>query len=329
MFWTSTKEYLPAPYDREADLEKAIRKVENALFGPWRIYLDPKKKIGVQGKTQNIPDGYLIDLSSARVPVLYVVENELAKHDPLRHIAVQILQFSLSFESSPSAVKAIVKAALADRKDKWRQCEQYALENGFENVDYLLERMIFGKDKFRALVVIDACVDELETVLVSKFRFPVEIITLERFRNGNEDGFIFSPFLAEVEIGAGDGSGAASLDPEEIDTLVVPAREDGFRDVFLKENRWYAVRLHSSMIPRLRHIAAYQVAPVSAVTHIAPIESIEPWKDTGKYVINFSGPASPIGPVPLVPKGRVKALQGLRYTARKRLIGAGNLDGVF
>jgi hypothetical protein len=35
------------------------------------------------------PDGYLID-PSGQVPRLYVVENELAAHDPLRHIAVQI-----------------------------------------------------------------------------------------------------------------------------------------------------------------------------------------------------------------------------------------------
>jgi hypothetical protein len=51
-----------------------------------------KKKIGKKGGLRNIPDGYLIDLSDAK-PRLFVVENELAVHDPLRHIAVQILQF--------------------------------------------------------------------------------------------------------------------------------------------------------------------------------------------------------------------------------------------
>ena len=62
--------------------------------------LETKKLIGQPGKTQNIPDGYLLDFSSAKKPVLYLVEVELAKHDPLRHIA-QLLGFSLSFQSTP------------------------------------------------------------------------------------------------------------------------------------------------------------------------------------------------------------------------------------
>ncbi len=73
----------------------------------------------------------------------------------------------------------------------------------------------------------------------------------------------------------------------------------------------------------------YQVAPVSAITHVAPVKSIEPWKDTGKYVVNFSQPAEPIGPIKLVKGGRVKALYNLRYTSRARLEGAKTLDDVW
>jgi hypothetical protein len=57
--------------------------------------------------------------------------------------------------------------------------------------------------------------------------------------------------------------------------------------VFLGEDRWYAVRIHGSMRPQIKFAAAYQVAPVSAITHIAPVRSIEPWKDTGKVVLTF------------------------------------------
>lgn len=327
MFWTSSKKYLPHPFAREADLETAIIQLANDLFGDSRIYLDVKRLIG-NGSVRNIPDGYLIDLSSSRSPSLYVVENELASHDPLRHIAVQILQFSLSFESSPSRVKAIVKEALAALPDKWAQCEEFARVNGFENVDFLLETMIFGRDKFRALVVIDECVDELETVLVSRFRFPVEILTLERYGRGDDVAYRFSPFLADV-LEDVQREGHPPLDPAEIDTVVVPAHDDGFQATFLGENRWYSIRLHSSMIPRIKYIAVYRVRPVSAITHIAPVESIEPWKDTGKYVVNFLEPAEEIGPIELVRNGRVNALQNLRYTTRERLLNSGNLDDVF
>jgi hypothetical protein len=60
-----------------------------------------KKLIGESRKTQNIPDGYLLDLSSPRKPVLYHVEVELARHDPLWHIAQELLNSSLSFKSTP------------------------------------------------------------------------------------------------------------------------------------------------------------------------------------------------------------------------------------
>jgi len=115
----------------------------------------------------------------------------------------------------------------------------------------------------------------------------------------------------------------------EVDTVVVPAREDGFKKVFLGENRWYEIRMHHSVIPRIKYIAAYQVAPVSAITHWAPVKNIEPWQDTGKFVVNFAKPAKKISPIPLVPKSRVKALQNTRYTSFDRLQKAKTLDEVF
>jgi hypothetical protein len=115
----------------------------------------------------------------------------------------------------------------------------------------------------------------------------------------------------------------------EVDTIVVPAREDGFHEVFLGENRWYAIRMHHSVIPRIKYIAAYQVAPVSAITHWAPVKNIEPWQDTGKFVVNFAEPAKEVSPIPLVPKSRVKALQNTRYTSFDRLQKAKTLDEAF
>ena len=142
MLWTHEKVYTEEPFELEADLEKAINEVEEPLFGSSRIYIEVKKRIGVLGGVQNIPDAYLIDLTSKKKPVLYVVENELAKHHPLKHIAVQILQFSLSFESTPQTVKSILKEALTKNQAAYKKCQKYALEHGFENVDYLLEKQI-------------------------------------------------------------------------------------------------------------------------------------------------------------------------------------------
>lgn len=336
MLWTPTGKFYEEPYSYEADLEAAIKTVSPDLFGPERIYLDVKKKIGAKGKTNNIPDAYLIDLTSTKEPRIMVVENEFAKHDPLRHIAVQILQMSLSFEATPQKVKSIVKAALDAHPEGRERCEKYAEANGFENVDYLLERMIYDGG-FGALVIIDELPEELETVLVSKFKFGVEVLTLSRYRNEEGDrAYSFEPFLEDVDAatgknaaGAGKGD-AAKVDPSDIDTIVVPAREEGFQETVLGEDRWYAIRMHSSMIPKIKHLAVYRVAPVSAITHVAPVQDIEPWKSTNKYVVNFAEPIEELKKsVKLVQKGKVKAPQAPRYTSYERLMGARNLDEAF
>jgi len=72
------------------------------------------------------------------------------------------------------------------------------------------------------------------------------------------------------------------------------------------------------MLPKIKYIAAYQTQPVSAVTHFAPVERIEPYGEGGKYKVVFSEPAKLIGPIPYgnAPAG---AMQGPRYTSLKRL----------
>ena len=336
MFWTPEKHYLDDPFDTEAQLEAAISVVSNTLFGPNRIYLDVKKLVGAKGKTNNIPDGYLIDLTSKKEPRLFVVENELASHDPLNHVAVQILEFSLSFETSPFKLKAILKDALKANLAALQLCGTYAAANGFENVDYLLERLIRKDNAFNALVIIDQLEEELETLLLSRFKFPVEILTLQRFKTKDgETAYRFDPFLADLAIPAAETKAKAGtepgVDPSDLDTIVVPAQEEGFKETFLGENRWYQIRIHSSMIPRIKYIAAYRTAPVSAITHIAPVRTIELWKDSSKYVLNFSEPAKEIPPIKLVPKpqGTVKAPQAPRYTSHQRLTKATNLDEAF
>ena len=153
VMWTNAGPYRQIGYADEADLENAILEVASELFGKDRIYLDVKKKIGAKGGQRNIPDGYLIDLSGSR-PRLYVVENELAAHDPLRHVAVQILQFSLSFESEPRLVKTILFNALQERPAAMQLCAQYTKSHNFRNLDHLLEAMVF-EGPFAALVIIE------------------------------------------------------------------------------------------------------------------------------------------------------------------------------
>lgn len=104
-----------------------------------------------------------------------------------------------------------------------------------------------------------------------------------------------------------------------LDTIIVPAQEDGFKRVFIGENCWYAIRIGGGKLNDIKYIAAYQTAPISAVTHYAEIESIEPYGDGGKYKLNFVAQAIPIGPIKFT-GGKQGTLQSARYTTYDKLL---------
>ena len=51
------------------------------------------------------------------------------------------------------------------------------------------------------------------------------------------------------------------------DTIVVPARKEGFDRVFIGEDRWYAIKFSEAMQKQIKYIAGYQVKPISKITH--------------------------------------------------------------
>jgi len=111
-------------------------------------------------------------------------------------------------------------------------------------------------------------------------------------------------------------------------TIIVPAQEEGFNDVFLGENCWYAIRIGGGKLNEIKYIAAYQTAPVSAVTHYAEVESIEPYGDGGKYKLNFVTSAEPIGPI-VFGGAKQGTLQSPRYTTYEKLLSAKEVLDLF
>jgi len=328
MLWNKENKFELAQYSKETEMEAAIQETKGELFGKNRIYLDIKKRIGEKGKKENIPDGYLIDLTSHKNPRLFVVEAELAKHHPLKHIAVQILEFNLAFEASPQRVKKILRNVLESDEEACNVFNEYVKNSGHQNIDYLLDKLVYDCP-FSALVIIDKIEDNLSNVLAKKFNFGVEIISLKRFQDDkNNYLYEFEPFLHEVEYYA-ENNDTPYISASDVDTIIVPAQEEGFNDVFLGENRWHEIRINTSMIPRIKYIAAYETAPNSYIRYYAEVASIEPWKDSGKYVVNFKGSPEEITPIKLVKNGKVKAPQSSRYTTFDKLIKAKNLDEVF
>ena len=81
------------------------------------------------------------------------------------------------------------------------------------------------------------------------------------------------------------------------DTIVIPAHDEGFRNVFLAEHRWLPVLpIQREIMQGLRYIAVYRTDPVSAITHFARIKAIKPLANSKKLEISFEAPQK-IGPL--------------------------------
>lgn len=119
----------------------------------------------------------------------------------------------------------------------------------------------------------------------------------------------------------------------DFDTVLVAARPQNFKQFFIKERKWYPIYLSPQSIPRLKHIAVYQVAPTKAITHAADIIEIvelnpRPFRTKHSYAISFSEPHE-IPPIPYVAARDGKCrVQSKWFTQLSRLLAAHTLSDV-
>jgi predicted DNA binding CopG/RHH family protein len=317
------KTYKYYEYTLEGEFERVI--VDNAtqIFGANSVYIDIKKKIGDNIVT--IPDGYLVDFSFAEKPRLYIIENEISTHDPYKHIGSQLLKFAISYKASGRNIKKFILDFLTDHKDSYDFIEKRLKTAGYRNIDAFLDALILDVP-VTAIVIIDKSSKELENVL-SQLAMKTDIIEFQTFSNGNEKIHKFNPFNEEIrEI---EESIEKDINIEDLDTIVVPAHAEGFQSAFINSNSWWSIRISSSMLDRIKYIAAYQVAPISAITHVAEVAKIEKYEDTNKYKVYFKDPAIEINHVQLDTKKKWNAPQAPRYTSYEKLIKAKVLSEVF
>jgi hypothetical protein len=120
---------------------------------------------------------------------------------------------------------------------------------------------------------------------------------------------------------------------KNFDTIVCPARDEGFESAFMGQRAWWALRIRETNLPKIRYIAIYRVAPTSAITHYGEVDRIEPYTGSdepeGKYKIFLKGGAVELErPVGLGKNVNLKP-QGIKYACLGDILRATTLEDVF
>ncbi len=320
-------EYKRTDFRNEDELEKVVVKNYKRIFGEKTVYFDIKKKVkSKKGNINSIPDGYVISFMGPK-PRLLVIENELSIHDPIKHIGIQLWNFASSFKDGNRTIKKFLLNEINNNKSIKQEINKYLKKTVFPNISELLDFVIFEND-YSFVVVIDDITETLNFALKQLANKP-DIIELKKYTSTIDASKIiyrYDKFQGELLVSISK----KVLNVSEFDTIVCPANKQGFKDVFLGEDRWYAIRMSPSIIPQIRYVAMYETAPVSAIRWIGIIKEIKPYKDTAKYEIILIDKKQ-IKPIKLTPEETKKgyAPQGPRYSKMDLIKKAKKMSDIF
>ncbi len=181
------------------------------------------------------------------------------------------------------------------------------------------------QNTIKIILCIDETTNDLNQAL-RIFQSPPDIVTLQRF--ADKDGnftYVYEPLHDEI-------TDLNSQDKEaryQYDTVVCAAFEEGFKHAYIENNAWWAIRLSQEAREKLKYLAIYEKWPVGAVRHYAKIEKIEPYKDSGKFIVYLQNKKT-IEPIKLdVPYRRGVAPQGPRYITIEKLLSSKKLSDLW
>ncbi len=320
------KIFKSSKFENEAELEKVVVKNSKPIFGQKSVYFDIKKRVkSSSGNILSIPDGYVINFSE-REPKLYIIENEISTHDAYRDIGSQLMRFGSSFKNGSIEIKNFL---LEEIKKNHKISDEIneLIKGRYNNFSELLDFVVFDNE-YGFIVVIDEATEAVNSVLKQLANQP-DVIEIGKYTsNTNEIIYQFSEFQEEIREALTKHVKAIS----DIDTIVCPANKEGFERVFIGENKWYAIRMSPSIIPQIKYIAMYETSPVSAIRWLGTVQSIKPYKDTGKFEVTISERKKITNPLKLTQdesKHGGIAPQGPRYSKLELIEKANKLSDIF
>jgi len=322
------KEFLESTFKTENELEKIVVKNYEKIFGEKTYYFDLKKGMRhKKGDLLTIPDGYLLRFS--REPSLTIIENELSTHDIVRHIGLQFVRFNSALtDTSKYQVRKFLINYLKENPKEEEKVQKLLSETSYKDSLSLLDQVTMEQEIGFA-IVIDKTTEELERV-VSPFH--PEIIVIKKYQNQNKELIYHVESESnqlEIQTVTNKTKKKGMRKNPEIDTIVCAARDEGFNEVFLTENRWFAITINPIRIPKIKYIAMYEVKPISAIRYVGKVKEIKPYKNSGKYEVILEGPATKIKPIKLSSENPNLAPQAPKYTIKTLIDKASKLEDIF
>lgn len=318
----NNEEYTLLDFDNEAEFEKAVIENKSFLFGKDSVYLDIKHRIGIE-RYRGIPDAFLIDFFDSKNPVLYLVENELARHDVYSHITEQIARFTTSAITSASQIRDLLIKAIETNSEIKSEVNKRLSASVFRNTTDLAIHLV--ESQIRIVVAINDISADLNLAL-KIFETPPDTVLLQRYQSGSKISYYYEPMRDEVEDIETQKRKRGST--AEFDTVVCAAYPDGFKEAYLEKDAWWAIRLSQAAREKLNYLAIYEKAPVAHISHYAEIDKIEPYKDTGKYIVYLKNKKT-IKPIKLGEAKSGDAPQAPRYTTLDHLLKAKKISDLW
>lgn len=298
----------------------------DVIFGKNTVYFDIKKKVRTKkGGLGSVPDGYLISFIGGS-PKLFIVENKTSDFDELA-IGQQLLKYQATFKEGQYETKSILLQEFKNNKTVSNKLGELMKGTSFPNVSELLDDLIFRKAP-GYILVIDEASERLREVLKVLESQP-EVIEIRKYvhRQG-QSMYHFSDF-AFAEVKEHTTKGVKTL--AEVDTIVCPARQKGFEEVFLGQNRWYAIRMSAAMIPQIKYIAMYEIRPFSGIRWIGYVQDIKPFEDSDKFDVVISKREKLANPIRLTPEEKKRGIapRSPRYTKMELIKKANKMSDIF
>ena len=320
------KEFQQISFTKEAELENVVIQNYAQIFGQNTYYFNLKKGMRYKkGDLLTIPDGYLLKLGNNSS--MTIIEHEISTHDAISHIAVQFLKFfSAVTETSKYALKKSLIEYLKENPKELEKINSLITRNGLKNISDVLDSAIMDA-KIQYAILIDEKSDEL--IRVTRL-FNPEIYTIKKFQSKNEIMYLIDGEEIQKVSERSSSKRPPMRKLPESDTIVCPAQEDGFNEVFLQENRWFQIRIDDNKLQKIKYLAMYESAPVSAINYVGEVKKIIPYKNTKKYEIILNGPAIKL-PTPIKKSKEFPNLapQGPKYTMKSLLDEATKLEDIF